>query len=131
MSLGLGVRWLRFNAVGVPGFLVQVGVVSLLVEHGVHYLAATVIALEAAILHNFLWHSRWTWRDRAGAGWPRRLGRFNAIHGATAMLNLACMAVLVDGAGLPYLLATCLSVGACSVLNFTACHTTVFKPSRA
>ena len=31
---------------------------------GVHYLVATAIGVEAAILTNFLWHDRWTWRDR-------------------------------------------------------------------
>lgn len=57
-------RFIRFNAVGVLGFVVQLAVLAGLVRAGVHYLAATVIAVEAAILHNFVWHERWTWRDR-------------------------------------------------------------------
>ena len=27
-----------------------------------------LIAVEAAVLHNFGWHERWTWRDRPRAG---------------------------------------------------------------
>ena len=36
------------------------------------------LAVEAAILHNFLWHERWTWSDRAAAG--RRLDRLAAFQ---------------------------------------------------
>ena len=64
-------RFWRFNAVGVLGFAVQLAVLALLVHGGVHYLAATAIAVEAAILHNFLWHERWTWADRPGRGRAR------------------------------------------------------------
>ena len=34
----------------------------------VNYLMATLVAVEAAILSNFVWHYRWTWRDRSGSG---------------------------------------------------------------
>jgi putative flippase GtrA len=30
----------------------------------VHYLVATVIAVEMAVLHNFVWHEQFTWADR-------------------------------------------------------------------
>ena len=61
-------RWLAFNGVGALGVIVQLAVLALLV-HGasVHYLVATAIAVEAAVLHNFAWHQRWTWRDRPAA----------------------------------------------------------------
>ncbi len=49
-------RLLRFSAVGAPGL---------------GYMTATAIAVETAILHNFVWNSRWTWRDRS-QGLPAR-----------------------------------------------------------
>src|SRR5215831_20414165 len=57
-------RWVTFNAIGVAGMVVQLGVVAALVHLGCHYLLATVIGVESAIVHNFVWHRRWTWRDR-------------------------------------------------------------------
>jgi putative flippase GtrA len=57
-------RWAAFNAVGLAGVAVQLACLALLVHAGSHYLAATALAVEAAVLHNFLWHQRWTWRDR-------------------------------------------------------------------
>ena len=58
-------RWWRFNAVGVLGFVVQLGVLGLC-AHALHwdYLLATALAVEAALLHNFFWHERYTWADR-------------------------------------------------------------------
>jgi putative flippase GtrA len=59
------VRWLKFNFVGGIGILVQFAALSLLM--GVlhfHYLVATAIAVEAAVMHNFVWHERFTWIDR-------------------------------------------------------------------
>jgi len=59
------VRFLRFNAVGAMGIAVPIASLALLVSGlGVHYLPATAIAIELSLLHNFLWHERWTWRDR-------------------------------------------------------------------
>jgi putative flippase GtrA len=59
------VRWCKFNLVGAGGVFVQFGVLFLL-KSGLHfnYLAATVLAVEAAVVHNFFWHERFTWADR-------------------------------------------------------------------
>jgi putative flippase GtrA len=63
------VRWCRFNFVGAVGICVQFGVLFLLksVLH-FHYLAATALAVEAAVVHNFFWHERFTWADRMQPG---------------------------------------------------------------
>ena len=49
-------RWLKFNAVGVLGAGVQLCVLAALHRWGVHYLLATALAVESAVLHNYLWH---------------------------------------------------------------------------
>ena len=57
-------RWLKFNAVGALGMIVQLGSLGLLIHVlGMHYMLATALAVEAAVLHNFLWHRRWTWAE--------------------------------------------------------------------
>lgn len=127
----LAARWLRFKAVGAAGFLLQMASLWLLGEQGgLPYLVAATLSLELAILHNFVLHARWTWPDRPSAV-PRlrQLARFNALHSATAMLHLACMAVLVETAGVSYLAANVVSVAACSLMNFCLAHTVVFVPA--
>jgi putative flippase GtrA len=63
------VRWCKFNLVGGIGIVVQFGVLFLLksVLH-FNYLAATAIAVEAAVVHNFVWHEQFTWADRTKIG---------------------------------------------------------------
>ncbi len=69
---------MKFNAVGLIGIVVQLAVLCTLVHLlKVHYLLATFLAMETAILRNFAWHEQWTWHDRAGPGMPARLVRFH------------------------------------------------------
>ena len=127
-------RFLRFNGVGVIGFALQLGVLALLVRLGVHYLAATALAVEAAVLHNFLWHERWTWRDRPAAGRARlaRLGRFHLLNGMVSIAgNVILMRLLVGEVGLPPLLANVIAVLACAVINYFASDRMVFDTSAA
>jgi dolichol-phosphate mannosyltransferase len=123
-------RFLRFNVVGVIGFGIQLGVLALLVRPGTHYLVATAIAVEAAVLQNFLWHERWTWRDRPVRGRARaaRLWRFHAINGFVSIGgNLLLMRLLVGACGMPPLAANVAAVLACSLVNFSGSDRIVFR----
>ena len=124
-------RWLVFNTVGVAGFVVQLGVLALLLHAGIQYLAATAVAVEAAVLHNFAWHERWTWRDRPAAGSARaaRLWRFHLLNGLVSLAgNLAIMQVLVGMLHLPVLPANGAAVLVCAVVNYLAGDRLVFVP---
>jgi putative flippase GtrA len=125
----LGVRWLKFNLVGGLGIVVQLAVLGLLVSGlGVNYLVGTAVAVEAAVLHNFVWHERFTWRDRRGAGAFGRLLRFNLTNGGLSIGgNLILMRVLVGALGVPYLAANLVTIAACSMANFAASHWFVFR----
>jgi putative flippase GtrA len=59
------VRWCKFNLVGGMGIVVQFAALFLL-KSVLHfdYLLATAIAVEAAVVHNFVWHEQFTWADR-------------------------------------------------------------------
>jgi len=59
------VRWCKFNFVGGIGIGVQFAALFL-VKGMLHfnYLAATAIAVETAVVHNFVWHEQFTWVDR-------------------------------------------------------------------
>ena len=124
-------RWLVFNAVGLIGFAVQLGVLGLLLHAGMHYLPATALAVEAAVLHNFAWHERWTWRDRPSSGADRagRLWRFHLLNGLVSLGgNLAIMRVLVGMLHVPALPANLVAVLACAVANYVAGDRLVFTP---
>jgi putative flippase GtrA len=114
-------RYWRFNLVGAMGMVVQLAALGL-INRCVpgHYLAATAAAIELALLHNFVWHLRFTWRDRLGrsAVLPQ-LARFHLANGLVSMLgNLVLMRFLVQGAQMPLLAANGVAILCCSVLNF-------------
>ena len=124
-------RWITFNGVGILGFLVQLIVLSGLIRLlAVHYLVATVIAVEAAILHNFFWHQRHTWRDRpsAGALTRRRLVRFHLLNGTVSLAGNALVMLLLTGSlGVDPIRANVVAVLACSIVNFFGSEMLVFR----
>jgi len=124
-------RWLRFNLVGGIGIAVQL--VALLVLKSVlrcNYLFATALAVEAAVVHNFLWHERYTWADRVRPSWRRSLPRllvFNLTNGAVSIAgNLALMKLFVALGHLNYLVANALAIALCSLVNFLVSEEWVF-----
>ena len=84
---------------GNPRFPVQLAVLGGLIRLlGVHYLVATVVAVEAAILHNFFWHQRHTWRiGRLPASTRRRLVRFHLLNGTVSLAGNALVMLLLTG----------------------------------
>ena len=118
------IHFIRFNMVGVLGFALQSGALFVLTHSALSmgYLAATAAAVELAVLNNFVWHQRWTWKDRPSANTRetlRRLLKFNITNGAVSITgNLVLMSILVGRAGLPIAGANVASVAACSICNF-------------
>jgi len=132
LSRGTTARWLRFNAVGALGIGVQLGalfVFTSILHLG--YLPATGLAVEAAVLHNFLWHERYTWAERVRPSWryslPRLL-RFNLTNGAISIGgNLALMKVMVGMVHMNYLVANAIAIALCSLANFLVSDEWVFS----
>ncbi len=125
-------RWLKFNLVGGVGIAVQFA--ALLVLKGlfqVDYLVATAFAVEAAVVHNFVWHEQFTWADRVHPSWRRsipRFLRFNFTTGAVSIIgNLALMKVLVGSGHLNYLVANAIAITLCSMANFLVSDGWVFE----
>jgi putative flippase GtrA len=111
-------RFVAFNIVGLGGVAVQLASLALLVAWGVHYLPATAVAVNFSVVHNFLWHRRWTWRDRGGSA-RATFVRFVLTNGAVSLAgNLGVMATLVDGAGMSPVAANLVSIAVCGLLNF-------------
>jgi putative flippase GtrA len=123
--------WLRFNAVGIIGVGVQLAVLAVLrTGFGWSIRVATLAAVESAVLHNFVWHERWTWKHRALAlrGLPGRLLRFNVSNGLISIVgNLALMELLAVRLHLNYMFSNLVAIGACSLLNFFVSDKLVFK----
>lgn len=124
-------RWLKFNLVGLIGVGVQLSAFAALIWLArLDYIAATLVAVELTVLHNFVWHERWTWRDRSGFARPGvidRLIQFNLTNGLVSIGgNLLVMMLLAGYVGLPHLAANGVAIVACSILNFLLSDRLVF-----
>ena len=124
--------WVKFNAVGVFGIPVQLTTLALMKTGlGFHYLIATAIAVETAVLHNFIWHERWTWSDRTKAspsGVFARLVRFHISNGLISIFgNVFVTWLLVSRLHVAYLAANVFAMAACALANFWASDRLVFQ----
>jgi putative flippase GtrA len=118
-------RFLRFNLVGLAGFAIQLSIVF--VGSGFSRTLITALAVEAALLHNFIWHERWTWADRrsSGRGRLRRLARFHLSNGLVSLVgNVAIVTALGN---VPAVAANAIAVVVCSLINFAAGNQWVFR----
>jgi len=132
-QISMVLRWLKFNLVGIIGACLQISVLAACTYCAkLAYLPSTVVAVESTILHNFVWHERFTWRDRpAGPATERalRLLRFNGTNGAVSLLgNVLLMQLLVEQLHVPVLLANVAAILTCSVVNFILGDHFVFRP---
>ena len=123
-------RVVKFSLVGGLGIALQLAVLTALTRLGVHYLLATALAVESAVLHNFLWHQRYTWSDRPATA-PSAIGtellRFHLGNGAVSLAgNLLFMRFLVGTAGLPVPGANLITIAACGLANFLLSDRWVF-----
>ncbi|MEZ5286972.1 MAG: GtrA family protein [Vicinamibacterales bacterium] len=122
---------MAFVVVGGLGLAVQLAVLHALTGWArLDYRLATALAVESAIVHNFVWHERWTWADRVTPLRGEVLGRLARFHLANGVVslggNVALTALFVGIFGLHYLPANLLAVGACVVLNYLAADRLVF-----
>lgn len=123
-------RWWRFNTVGIAGFALQLAVLWMLTRGGVHYLLATALAVEIAVLHNFVWHERWTWRGLGADGRWRRLTRFHIANGFVSIGSNVLFTMLLMQ-WLPLLMANTAAVIVTALFNFALADAWVFRVGRA
>ncbi|MEA3202623.1 MAG: dolichol-phosphate mannosyltransferase [Thermoplasmata archaeon] len=104
-------RALRFIAVGLSGVGVTFAV--LFVLHGLLHLddlLATAIAIQVSIATNFVLNDLFTFKDRRDAPWIARLGMFELVSLAGAVVNLTITFLLAYLVGMNYLLAQGIAV---------------------
>ena len=123
---------MKFNVVGGIGIGVQLAALAVLGSWlKVDYLLATGLAVEIAVIHNFLWHERFTWADRPPMRPVQslvRLVKFNASNGAVSIVgNLGLMRLLIGEMKFNYVAANLIAIVVCSLMNFLLSDRFVFE----
>lgn len=125
-------RWIKFNSVGGVGIVVQLAALSVFRSWlRLDYLLATGLAVEIAVIHNLLWHERFTWADRPATRPVQtlvRLAKFNASNGAVSVVgNLVLMRLLVGEVKFNYVASNLIAIVVCSLVNFVLSDRFVFE----
>jgi putative flippase GtrA len=125
-------RWWKFNAVGVVGMAVHFSLLALLMHFGMHYLWATVLSVEAAILQKFWWHQKWTWADRqvTGAGAVTTFLRFNLANALVLLSSNTLTVWMLTSHWQVHPILANLAAIPCGIANFFLTDRLVFLPVR-
>jgi putative flippase GtrA len=125
-------RWAKFNAIGALGFCIQLSALwFFIVALKLTSLVATALAVETAVVHNFVWHQFLTWKDRSSEkryDWLKRLFAFNLTNGAVSLAGNLFFAWLIVGRQRIWLLAANLfAIAVCSLINFVLSDRLIFR----
>ena len=129
-----GSRFGVFSLVSAVGALLQATLFSLFTtDLCLPAVAAMPLAVELAILHNFFWHDRLTWRDRKITRLRDRAVRLWRFQIANGLLSLAGNTILaywlVQILRLPALWSAAIAIALCAPLNFLAADRWVYGDS--
>jgi len=116
-------RFLKFGLVGLSGVLVNEGLLWLLTENlGLYYLLSAAIAVETAIITNFILNDIWTFRDRRTPGNRSLLGRglkFNLVSLGGLGINIAILWTVTEVVGISYLISNLIGIAGATLWNYT------------
>ena len=99
---------------------------------GWNYLLSTAAAVEITVIHNFLWHERFTWAEQLTVTPLRRFVAFNLSNGAISLFgNLILMKLLAGFFGVNYFVGNVIAIAVCSLLNFAIGDQCVFASQSA
>ena len=119
----------KFLVVGGLGTLVNTGILVIL-YHQLHValIAASVVATELAIAHNFVWNNFWTFGRRGLS--LNRFARFNVVCLGGQCLTVVTLWLLVRYASVHYVVANLVGIASALAWNFTFSAHWTWGPER-
>lgn len=109
----------RFLVVGASGVVVNtVALYALYQWAHLPLVVSTALAVELAIASNFFWNDRWTFQQTEHS--LARFAGFNAVSLVGLLVTAATAWLLVQLAGMNYLVANLAGIGLATACNFMA-----------
>jgi len=107
----------KFCVVGASGYVVNLGVYTLLLEAtGLHYVPAAIGSFVVAVTNNYVWNRVWTFRGQRGHVVYQGL-RFLVVSTIALAANLVVLHALVQ-AGLGEVVSQALAIMLVTPVNF-------------
>lgn len=123
VETGEAMRFLVFCLVGSSGVLVNEAALWFVASQGYYYVQASVLAVELAIINNFLWNDLWTFHDSVGnhldmASRLKRFLKFNAICAMGAAMNVWAVWSVTELLNIHYLISNLIGMGIGACWNY-------------
>jgi dolichol-phosphate mannosyltransferase len=127
LRLRVANRAARFMLVGLSGVLPNLAAVYGLTQAGLDYLPASILAVQVAIIWNFVGAELFVWHDRRSGRAVRRFAYFVAA-GETDLLRIPFVYLIVDVLGFQHsVLATLFTIAGAFLLRFTLAEKVVYR----
>lgn len=97
-------QFMKFGLVGVSNTLISYATYTILVLLGLHFLLANLIGFVVSVLNSYYWNNKYVFRKEDRAHWKALMKTFMA-YGTTLLLSTLLLQLLVEGLGVPELLA--------------------------
>jgi putative flippase GtrA len=135
-------RFIKFGIVGGSGVVVNAGLFFVFADYArIDYRIASILAIECAVINNFLWNYFWTWKDRrtdSKRSFVYMLLKFHLSSGLTAMVvNWGLLVLLTDVLHLHYPvtfmhasdkhISNLIGIACGAIVNFVLGHYWVFS----
>lgn len=117
-------RFIRFGISGFSGVFVNMFILYLLREYaGLGLTRSAILAAEVAIINNFVWNDRWTFRDisqhqKGRVKTFRRFLKFNVICLSGLVLNILILNLLYNFLHMNEYLANLMAIATVTFWNF-------------
>jgi putative flippase GtrA len=116
------IRLIRFSIVGVIGALINTGLLWLFTYlAGIYYLLSSAIAIEIAILIQFLLNDRWTFKEKKTKGVKQfivRILKSNLWRSGGLVVNIGILYLLTEYADIYYLISNIFGILCAFLWNY-------------
>ena len=125
----------KFGIVGISGIFVNQGLLIALKEYvSLSIPVASIIAIQLAILNNFLWNDIWTFKEsnqtQKLAHWWQRLISFEVVSAGGAVINFGVLNLMVVFLTTDYQIANIIGILLGFIWNFMANRRVTWKRKR-
>lgn len=107
---------------GTWGFVVNMSILWLLTEvGGLYYLLSSIVAVEIALINNYVLNDLWTWHDRGKPGkreYLKRMLKYHITASAAMLTNISILWFFTELVGIYYLVSNIFGIFCGAALNF-------------
>jgi len=124
-------KMIKFCSIGFTGAGVNLAILYLLTNYGLHYMLSGLSAIEISLLFNFFLNRWWTFREEAtSTGLVKPIIKDHLTRVGGILINLALLYALTELLGMNYIPSMIVGIGLATLWNFAGNTRWVWKSEK-